>query len=264
MKAEILQRSVLPENLARAVSGYVWRQNDVGLSSAQVFRLTAKNKKSLYLKIDLRASGHYLLQEKLKLDWLKNRLPVADVLLFTEDEDNEYLLLSEISGVPAIDDSLKNDIPHVIEQLVNGLKMIHNLPIENCPFDVRLDYKIEAARERMLKGLVEEEDFDEERQGRTAKDLFEELIATKPPDQDLVFTHGDYCVPNIILENGKLSGFVDWAEAGTADRFQDLALLTRSVWNNFGKEWEESVFEIYGIEPDLKNLHFYLLLDEFF
>jgi aminoglycoside phosphotransferase len=117
----------------------------------------------------------------------------------------------------------------------------------------------------MLKnGLVDEDDFDEIRRGRTAADLFQELIAAKPAAEDLVFTHGDYCLPNIILENRKLSGFVDWGNAGVADRFQDLALLTRSVIDNFGAEYEKTVFDVYGIAPDRKKIHFYRLLDEFF
>jgi len=173
-------------------------------------------------------------------------------------------LLSEISGVDASDDSFSENVADVVEQLAKGLKMIHKLPIENCPFNQRLNYKIEIATERMISGLVEEEDFDEERQGRTAEDLFEELLATMPTDEDLVFTHGDYCVPNVILENGNLSGFVDWGSAGVADRYQDIALLTRSVRYNFGEDWEESVFEIYGIEPDWEKINFYRLLDEFF
>jgi len=263
MNHENLQQ-FLPPKLRQAVSGYLWRQNNIGLSSALIFRLEAKGKSSLYLKIDSRIFKHSLFEEKLKLDWLKNRLPVPEVLLFAEDQTNEYLLLSEIFGVDGSDDSLKKDIPRTIEQLSNGLTMIHRLPIEDCPFAARLDYKIEIARERMINGLVDEKDFDEKRQGRTAEDLFEELLASKPLDEDLVFTHGDYCVPNVILENGKLSGFVDWKTAGVADRYQDIALLTRSVLDNFGKEWEESVYKIYGIEPDYKKIHFYRLFDEFF
>lgn len=256
-----IQKS-LPANIAEAVSGCVWRENNLGFSSVRIFHLQAE--KSLYLKINSRASEFSLSQEKLRLEWLKNRLPVPEVVRFAEDETREFLLLSEISGIPAIDDSLKKDAPRVIEQLTNGLKMIHALPLENCPFDARLDYKIEIARRRMIKGLVDEEDFDEERQGRTAADLFKELLAARPSDEDLVFTHGDYCAPNVILENGKLSGFIDWAEAGVADRFQDLALLTRSARYNFGAEYEEKVFEIYGVKPDWEKIHFYRLLDEFF
>jgi aminoglycoside phosphotransferase len=263
MNIKTLQKS-LPEDLARLISGYVWRQNHIGLTSVRVFHLEAENKKPLYLKINSRFSKYSLLQEKLRLDWLRNRLPVPKVLLSAEDENNEYLLLSEIRGVPAIDDSLKNDVPRVIEQLTTGLKMIHSLPAKNCPFDTGLSYRIEAARQRMINGQVEEEDFDAERLGRTAEDIFQEALATRPSSEDLVFTHGDYCVPNIILKNRKLSGFVDWAEAGGADRYQDIALLTRSVKYNFGSEYEKDVFRIYGIEPDWKKIYFYRLLDEFF
>jgi aminoglycoside phosphotransferase len=263
MKIEPL-RKTLPPLLAEAVSGYAFRQIHIGLSPSKVFRLEAANKNSLYLKTSPRVPGFSLLQEKLKLKWLENRLSVPKVLQFAEDKNTDYLLLSEISGRPANDDCLKKDVSRVIEQLASGLKTIHSLPIEGCPFDTRLDSAIELARERMVKGLVEEKDFDEERQGRIAEDIFQELIAAKPTDEDLTFTHGDYCVPNVILKNGKLNGFVDWGNAGVADKYQDLALLSRSVSYNFGEEWEESVFEIYGIEPDCEKIYFYRLLDEFF
>jgi aminoglycoside phosphotransferase len=263
MSARNIQKT-LPENLAQAVSGYAWRQIHLGLSPSNVFRLESPNENPLYLKISPRIPAFSLLQEKLRLHWLKNRLLVPKVLLFWEGENTDYLLLSEISGTPASDNFLKSDVPRIIEQLVSGLKTIHALSIEDCPFDERLDYKIELAQERTLKGLVDETDFDEERQGGTAEDAFRELIETKPEGEDLVFTHGDYCVPNIILKDGQLSGFVDWGNAGVADRYQDLALLTRSILYNFGEDWTKKIFEIYDIEPDWKKIRFYQLLDEFF
>lgn len=263
MKPEFPQKS-LPSRVAQAISGYNWQQNHNGFSPAQTFRLDAKNKETLYLKIAPRHLAHSLLQEKTKLEWLKNRLPAPEVILFLEDENTDYLLVSAVSGVDASHDSLKNDIPRVIEQLTNGLKMIHALPIEDCPFDERNDRKIELARQLVENKLVDEDDFDEIRHGRTAESLFRELIENQPATEDLVFTHGDYCVPNIILKNKKLNGFVDWGNSGIADRYQDLALLTRSVRYNFGAEYEQTVFEIYGIEPDPKKIYFYRLLDEFF
>jgi aminoglycoside phosphotransferase len=260
--AEIQKR--LPEIVAESVASYTWRQNCIGMTEAKVFHLTAKNKTSLYLKIEPHRSKFSLFDEKRRLDWLKDRIPVPEALLFAEDEANSYLLLTEIRGVPAIDDSLKTDVPRVVEQLVEGLKMIHALPLETCPFDTQFEDKIEMARERTLKGLVDEADFDDERQGRSSESVFREMIASVPSERDLVFTHGDYCVPNIILNRGRLNGFVDWAEGGAADRYQDLALLSRSVGNNFGNAWQKYVFELYGIEPDHEKIRFYRLLDEFF
>ncbi len=263
MNFEILQQT-LPSNLAELISDYAFQQIHIGFSPSKVFRLEAANKNSLYLKTSPRVPGFSLLQEKRKLEWLGNQLPVPKVLQFAEDENADFLLLSEISGLPASDDSLKKDIPRVIEQLAAGLKTIHSLSTADCPFNARLDFAIELGRERVIKGLVEQENFDEERQGRTPEDIFRELLATKPMNEDLVFTHGDYCFPNVILKDGNLNGFVDWGNAGVADRYQDLALLTRSVRYNFGEDWEENVFEIYGIEPDWKKIYFYRLLDEFF
>jgi len=263
MNFEILQQT-LPSNLAELISDYAFQQIHIGFSPSKVFRLEAANKNSLYLKTSPRVPGFSLLQEKRKLEWLDNQLPVPKVLQFAEDENADFLLLSEISGLPASDDSLKKDVSRVIEQLAAGLKTIHSLSTADCPFNARLDFAIELGRERVIKGLVEQENFDEERQGRTPEDIFRELLATKPMNEDLVFTHGDYCFPNVILKDGNLNGFVDWGNAGVADRYQDLALLTRSVRYNFGEDWEENVFEIYGIEPDWKKIHFYRLLDEFF
>jgi aminoglycoside phosphotransferase len=112
---------------------------------------------------------------------------------------------------------------------------------------------------------VDEADFDEARQGRKAADLFEELLRTKPAGEELVFTHGDFCLPNILIEGGRLSGFVDWGRAGIADRYQDLALAARSLAHNHGADWVPLLFQEYGIpQPDASRVEFYKLLDEFF
>jgi aminoglycoside phosphotransferase len=257
-------RKRLPADFADRVAGYDFRQIHLGLSPAEVFRLDARDEESLYLKIAPRLAGFSLRQEKSKLEWLENRLPVPKVLLFAREDRADYLLLSEIAGQPASDSSLKNDAGRVIRQLAAGLKMIHAVPLEGCPFDARLDCKIKTARERMVRGLVEEDDFEEVRQGRPVEDLFRELLATKPSPEDLVFTHGDYCLPNVILENGTLSGFIDWGSAGIADRYHDIALLERSIKHNFGAEWTKILFETLGAEPDRQKIDFYQLLDEFF
>ena len=45
--------------------------------------------------------------------------------------------------------------------------------------------------------------------------------------------HGDYCLPNIILKEHTVSGYIDVALAGVGDRYQDLALAVRSLaYNN--------------------------------
>jgi aminoglycoside phosphotransferase len=254
----------LPKPLAEAVADYRWQRVFIGCSTSQVFRLAGSSGECLYLKIALRTLGRHLQNERLRLDWLQGVVPVPRVLMFIEDETYDHLLLSEVPGISASDDSCKKDPRRVIDQLCAGLDLIHNVSIGNCPFDQSAGSQLEQARQRAAKGLVDESDFDESRLGKTASEVYAELVGCVPAGEELVFTHGDYCLPNVILNNLKLSGFIDLGRAGVADRYQDIALLARSVEANFGREWVEHVYRSCRVTPDPAKIHFYTLLDEFF
>ena len=81
------------------------------------------------------------------------------------------------------------------------------------------------------------------------------------------------CLPNVFLQQDKISGFIDLGRCGIADRYQDIALCYRSLVNNYqgaygGKVYPtfypERLFEKLGIEPDWEKVRYYILLDELF
>lgn len=93
------------------------------------------------------------------------------------------------------------------------------------------------------------------------------------PDEDLVFSHGYFCLPNIFLKDDKVSGFIDLGNMGIADRYQDIALCYRSLNNNlagayggkvYGKIDDNLLFDCLGITPDYEKIRYYILLDELF
>ena len=251
----------LPHSFNSIINGYTWNRVTIGESSARTYCLQRNDQPTLYLKVDKKQPGRELLAEKRILEWLSGKLPVAEVLVFDEDEDDEsdYLLISAIPGTNAADlcGSI-NDIG-LVTLLAEGLRMIHGIAIDNCPFDRSLDRVIETAAYNVKNNLVDEDDFDDIRRGRKAEELFKELISLKPPDEDLVFTHGDYCLPNIMIYQKQISGFIDLHRAGIADRYKDIALAVRSIGRNLGPGLEQEFLNAYGVaEPDYKKIEYYM------
>jgi kanamycin kinase len=67
-------------------------------------------------------------------------------------------------------------------------------------------------------------------------------------------------VPNVLLEDGEVTGFVDIGGLGLADRWRDLAVGTWSVTHNLGPGFEAAFLEGYGVKADPQRQRFYRLL----
>ncbi|MEC0271079.1 APH(3') family aminoglycoside O-phosphotransferase [Paenibacillus anseongense] len=259
-----MQNIALPEDLSKLTNGYNWQRITLGLSQSQTYFLSGATS-NLYIKIQSRTAVESLHYEKERLVWLQGKLPVPELVYYGQDDANEYLLMTEIEGVNASDKYYESMLPQLMQQLAIGLRSVHEVPVVGCPFDQTLESKIVEATRRVEQQLVDEEDFDSQRQGRKAKDLAQELLRLRPETEDLVFTHGDYCLPNIILKDGRVHGFIDWGRAGMADRYQDIALAIRSIRYNFGHEYVQTFLDAYGMPTlDEAKVHYYQLLDEFF
>ncbi|MDA1189987.1 MAG: aminoglycoside 3'-phosphotransferase [Chloroflexi bacterium] len=255
----------MPPPLQSLIDGYSWEHIPTGYSAAATYRLTRSGRPTMFLKVCPPGALEGLDDEKARLEWLQGRLPVPRLLGYGEEVGGQYLLTSALPGLAASDiTAQQGPTEALVALLAQVLRLIHAVPIDNCPFDMTLDRAIERARYRTAYGLVDESDFDPERRGKTAADLLETLLRTRPSDEDLVFTHGDYCLPNVIVRGDALSGFVDLGRAGVADRYQDIALAARSIRRNCGPGYEGVFFEAYGLErPDWAKIEYYKLLDEF-
>lgn len=272
-QSAIPPRGLAPSFQASLADG-LWQPITIGLSGAQVYRVTAPGQPPRYLKTASGPRVEELRAERDRLIWLRSRLPVPGVCGWAEDEAEDdaerrgWLLLSEAPGLMACDPAVMDDQPRVVAALAEGLRAIHDLPISDCPFDARLDTRLARAQWVIRAGIADEEAVRESL-GVSADELRRRLVATRPaePTADLVFTHGDYCLPNVLLDPARftVSAYLDWGRAGVADRYQDLAIGARSVRHNLGAAWEAHFLAAYGLSPlDQERLAWYETLDELF
>lgn len=210
------------------------------------------------------------------MQWLEGRIPVPQVIAYEEEADKSYLLMSKIAGNMSCD-TYYLEHPHMLlEALANGLKMLWQVDVRECPRIRDLDAVLEEAHIQVENDLVDLENVEPTTFGEggfeSPRHLLEWLENNRPVYEP-VLSHGDYCLPNVFLEDGQVKGFIDLGKTGVGDKWNDIALCYRSLKHNFdgtygGKVYKDfnpdMLFEKLGIEPDWDKLNYYILLDELF
>jgi aminoglycoside phosphotransferase len=240
-----------------------WERNTIGHSACDVYRITALDGTSAHAKIG--PAGH-LASDRVILAWLKDkRLPVPELLSFNTASGRDVMLMTTIEGEHAASDSHLAAPELTVVRYAEALRLIHAIPASGCPINRHLDYVLSEAAERVRLGLVDADDFEPAYDGRPPEELLAMLRNNRPEREELVFTHGDYCMPNLLLQDGAISGIIDWGSGGIADRYQDIALAVRSLGHNGLADYVPLFLSSYGIEePDRARIQYYILLDELF
>lgn len=248
-------------SLLAAWPGHRFEPITLGCSEASVFRVLRGDRVVAYAKQCRGVFREGLRGEIDRLRWLEGRLRVPE-LLGSGDGAWVFMVTAVCEGVPACDPPHRLAPGTTVRVLASAMRQLHALPTEGCPFDARLPRLLAEARRRVAMGWVDQSDFDPERRGWTAAEVLAEVERTAPDSQDLVSTHGDPCLPNVLLNGERLGGWIDVGEFGVGDRHRDLALIVRSAERNLGAGWGEQLLLAYGGPIDERRLTFYRLLDE--
>ena len=259
----------LPEKIQSLVSGKKYTCDDMGKSQAKVLIFD-----DCVLKIEKTSEKND--ETVAIMRGLEGKLPVPKVIAYEKYAENQYLLMSRVTGKMSCDDYYMSRPKELCEHLAQALKLLWSVDISDCPRQVTLDDELTEARYRVENNLIDVDDAEPDTYGpggfESPKALLEWLEANKP-ERELVLSHGDFCLPNVFIDNGKLSGIIDLGDTGVNDKWLDIALCYRSLKHNADGTWgkkiyegfkPELLFEALGIEPDWEKIRYYILLDELF
>lgn len=258
----------LPNKILKYVNNSHYTVDSVGQSESEIIFFD-----EFVLKIserDYESENEYSM-----LCWLQNKLPVPKVIECEEEQGKIYLLMSKVNGKMACDDNLLYEPNKLIDSLCDGLQLLWNVDISNCPSDYSLNMKLILAENRVNSNLCNLDDAEPSTYGNNGFKNPEELLLwlkRNKPSEKLVLSHGDYCLSNIFINNNRISGFIDLGRCGKSDIYQDIALCYRSLKHNYDgktdnatiKNYCNELFEKLGVEPDWDKIRYYILLDELF
>lgn len=241
----------------------------IGMSDSQVICFN-----DMVLKIEKQGEGSD--NEHIMMAWLADKLPVPKVLCSEKENGIKYLLMSMVKGKMSCSPELLANPKHLVKLLADGLRLLWSVDVRKCPYNNSIDNKLRQAEIRVRNGLCDIENAEPMTYGVTGFENPEKLLQwlkENQPDEEPVFSHGDYCLPNIIIEDDKINGFIDLGQSGIADKYQDIALCYRSLQHNYDGKYGGGVYEGFdatilfdelNIVPDWNKIKFYILLDELF
>lgn len=258
----------LPIKIRQLVKDQPCTVNTTGMSGSQVICY-----EDAVLKIEEKCEETD--NASVMLRYLAGRVPVPRILAEETQAGLNYLLMSRVGGKMSCDETYMKQPQLLVRCLAKALKLLWAVDISDCPRDQRLDQKLRQAEQYVAAGLVDLDNVEPETFGeggfRDPAHLLQWLRQNRP-EEDLVLSHGDFCLPNVFLDGESVSGFIDLGRSGAADRYQDIALCWRSLCHNFDGRYGQSypgfdpmlLFEELGIDPDWEKIRYYILLDELF
>lgn len=162
-----------------------------------------------YVKIG--AKGSLATESEMVKLFDRNRMGVELVTYISHEKD--YMVTKPAEGEDA---THHLDNPEKLcEVLAEAMKFLHSRPVEGIPVSPCMDTYAKAGKAELMK-------------------------------QD-TFIHGDFCLPNIMLDNWKFSTFIDVGLAGVGDKHIDIYWVLWSLNYNLGTDkYTDYFLDLYG------------------
>jgi kanamycin kinase len=229
----------------------------------RTWRLTSEAGEERFAKVGPSELYPSLADEAARTRWARPWVTVPDVVEQDADGDVQWLVTIALDGVDATVEKLSMDPRTLVPMLGAALRTWHEtLPVDECPFDFRLDAALEHCRHRVTETTSSWDGLRGRNDRLTPAAALAKLERDRPPDEDLVVCHGDYCFPNVFITDGRVTGFLDVGELGVADRWWDIAIGAWSTTWNVDPKHEPLFYEGYGVDPDPDRIAYYRLLYE--
>lgn len=160
--------------------------------------------------------------------------------------DKDYLVTKSAKGEDCL--AYLEEPEKLCEVLAKTMRDLHSCPIEGMPFSPRVQDYVDVA-----KGTAEGE-----YQEYVLMDRFP--IASKEEAWQIIqenmhklkwdtLIHGDFCLPNVMLDHWKFSCFIDFNLAGVGDKHIDIYWVLWSLKYNLKTDKYTDLFlDLYGRE----------------
>jgi len=170
----------------------------------------------------------------------------AEVLAYISDEQ-DWLLTEKIHGDDCTAAKYLEEPEKLCDIAAECLVMLHETDFTGCPFTNNTEQHLANAARNKEAGAYNKSHFPDswgytsEAEAWGVIEKYGGLLKTD------TLLHGDYCLPNIILNNWRFAGFIDLDSSGVGDRHFDLFWGMWSLnWNLKTDKYRNRFLDAYG------------------
>lgn len=229
------------------------------LLTAPVFDSSCSKEARVYF-ID-RDGGYFLksappgtLQKEAAMDRFFHEKGLGPQVLSYVTGQQDWLLTARVPGEDCLHAQYISDPKRLCDTTAALLRQLHETPIDGCPVDRTADY-IATTLENHRTGRYDSTLFPDNWGYACAEDAIAVVREFAPALKSDTLLHGDYCLPNILLQNWKFTGFIDLGTGGMGDRHIDLFWGVWSLFFNLKTDaWGVRFLDVYGRDKIDKDI----------
>ena len=169
--------------------------------------------------------------------------------------EDDWLLTARVAGEDCTHAAYLSDPKRLCDLLAERLRMLHELDGSDCPVTRRMDTYFATVEENYKRGACDLSFFREDFGDATADELIRICRENRAYLCNDTLLHGDYCLPNVMLDGWRFSGFIDLGNGGMGDRHVDLYWGAWTLRFNLKTDaYRARFFDAYGrdkITPEL-------------
>ncbi len=146
----------------------------------------------------------------------------AEVLDYRTEGEKDWLLTARVRGEDATHADALADPARLCRVMAETLEILRTLPPDGCPVPDHTARYLRTAEENYRRGQWDLAYYADEYGAVTADSAIAAVRDGASALRTSDVLHGDFCLPNIMLENGRLSGIIDVGNGGIGDRRVDM------------------------------------------
>jgi len=173
----------------------------------------------LYLK---RAAAGSLAREAEMTRYLAQRGLAPRVCDYRTEGAYDFMLSVRAAGEDCTHAQYLAEPARLAVLLGERLRMLHELDTDGCPVPDHSARYLAAAEEGYRIGRFDASYYEEDYGAVTADEAYRIAHEGGGVLRREVLLHGDYCLPNVMLDGWRFSAFIDVGNGGVGDRHVDL------------------------------------------